>query len=37
MCLVIYGLTVRADRFLAGGIDDPPNAPRAEPSGRPLA
>jgi hypothetical protein len=35
--LVIYGLTVRADLFFAGGIDDSPIAPRAEPSGRPFA
>ena len=35
--LVIYGLTVRADMFVSGGIDDSPIAPRAEPSGRPFA
>jgi hypothetical protein len=35
--LVIWGLTVRADMFVPGGIDDSPIAPRAEPSGRPFA
>jgi hypothetical protein len=35
--LVIYGLTVRADMFVPGGIDDSPIAPRPEPSGRPFA
>lgn len=35
--LVIYGLTVRGDMFVAGGIDDSPIAPQAEPSGRPFA
>lgn len=35
--LVIWGLTVRADMFVPGGIDDSLGAPRAEPSGRPFA
>jgi hypothetical protein len=35
--IVIYGLTVRAEMFVPGGIDDSPIAPRAEPSGRPFA
>ena len=35
--IVIYGLTVRADMFTPGGIDDPQTAPRPEPSGRPFA
>ena len=35
--LVIYGLTVRADMFTPGGIDDSPIGPRPEPSGRPFA
>jgi len=35
--LVIWGLTVRAEMFIPGGIDDSPIAPRPEPSGRPFA
>jgi len=35
--LVIHGLTVRADMFIEGGIDDSPIAPRPESSGRPFA
>lgn len=35
--LIIYGLTVHADAFVPGGIDDSPIAPRPEPSGRPFA
>jgi hypothetical protein len=35
--LIIYGLTVHADAFVPGGIDDGPTAPRPEPSGRPFA
>ncbi len=34
--LIIWGLTARAEMFVAGGIDDP-TAPRPEPSGRPFA
>ena len=35
--LIIYGLTVHADAFVPGGIDDSPIAPPPEPSGRPFA
>ena len=35
--LIVYGLTVHADAFVPGGIDDGPVAPRPEPSGRPFA
>jgi hypothetical protein len=35
--IVIYGLTVRAEMFVPGGIDDSPISPRGEPSGRPFA
>jgi hypothetical protein len=35
--LIIYGLTVHADAFFPGGIDDSPIAPRPERSGRPFA
>jgi hypothetical protein len=35
--LIIYGLTVHADAFVPGGIEDGPTAPRPEPSGRPFA
>ena len=35
--LIIYGLTVHADAFVPGGIEDGPVAPRPEPSGRPFA
>jgi hypothetical protein len=35
--LIIYGLTVHADAFIPGGIEEGPMAPRPEPSGRPFA
>jgi len=35
--LIIYGLTVHADAFVPGGIEDGPMAPPPEPSGRPFA
>jgi hypothetical protein len=35
--LVIHGLTIRGDMFIAGGVEDTPTAPRPEPSGRPFA
>ena len=35
--LIVYGLTVHADAFVPGGIDEGPMAPRPEPSGRPFA
>jgi len=35
--LVIHGLTIRRDMFIAGGVEDTPMAPRSEPSGRPFA
>jgi hypothetical protein len=35
--LIVYGLTVHADAFAPGGIDEGPMAPRPEPSGRPFA
>jgi hypothetical protein len=35
--LIIHGLTVHADAFVPGGIDEGPTAPRPEPSGRPYA
>ena len=35
--LIIHGLTVHADAFVPGGIDEGPTAPRPEPSGRPFA
>jgi hypothetical protein len=35
--LIIYGLTVHAEAFVPGGIEDGPMAPRPEPSGRPFA
>ena len=33
--LIIHGLTVHADAFVPGGIDEGPMAPRPETSGRP--
>jgi hypothetical protein len=35
--LIVYGLTVHADAFVPGRIDDGPLAPRPESSGRPFA
>lgn len=35
--LIIYGLTVHADAFVPGGIEDGPMAPPPEPLGRPFA
>jgi hypothetical protein len=35
--LIIHGLTVHADAFVPGGVDEGPMAPRPETSGRPYA